>query len=105
VQQATIQVIGRQRAQLRQRLQGAISTRRFCARPGASAFDATGCSGPKAAANTDDDGRPSSISARVTVSARWADSSQVVGELPVAVAHRAVVGEAADHQQFVAPCR
>ena len=44
---------------------GASSTRRFNARPAASPFDATGCSAPNAAANTADDGRPSSISARV----------------------------------------
>ena len=64
---------------------GAISTRRFLDRPSASAFDATGCSEPKAAANTEDDGMPSSIKARVTVSARWADSSQLSAKLAVAV--------------------
>ena len=38
---------------------GAISTRRFCARPFSSALSATGCSAPKAAANTCEDGIPS----------------------------------------------
>ena len=49
---------------------GAISARRFWARPFSSALDATGGCGPKAAANTRDAGMPSSISARVTVMAR-----------------------------------
>jgi hypothetical protein len=56
---------------------GAISTRRFCARPCSVAFEATGCSAPNAAANTCDAGMPSSISARVTVSARCADNSRL----------------------------
>src|SRR3990167_6396269 len=37
---------------------GAISTRRFKARPFSSALEATGCSGPKAAANTREEGMP-----------------------------------------------
>ena len=56
---------------------GAISTRRLRARPSASALSATGCCDPKAAAKIDDEGTPSSISVRVTVSARWAESSQL----------------------------
>src|SRR5476651_2691262 len=56
---------------------GAISTRRFLARPWLSAFELTGCSEPNAAANTEEEGTPSSINARVTVNARWADSSQL----------------------------
>ena len=56
---------------------GVISTRRLRARPSGSALEATGCSAPKAAANTADAGTPSSIKARVTVKARWADSSQL----------------------------
>jgi hypothetical protein len=58
--------------------------------------------GPKAAANTAADGTPSSISARVTVSARWADNSQLSANWRLPLAHQPVVGEAADHQQFVA---
>ena len=81
---------------------GAISTRRLSARPAASALEATGCSAPKAAANTADDGMPSSISARVTVSARWAESSQLSANLRGCRRAPAVVGEAADHQQLVA---
>jgi hypothetical protein len=85
---------------------GAISTRRLRARPSASALEATGCCAPKAAAKTLAAGTPSSISARVTVSARWADSSQlsarVAPRLLAAGAHGAVVGEAADHQHLVA---
>ena len=56
---------------------GAISTRRLRDRPGSSALDATGWAGPKAAAKTEPAGRPSSISTRITVSERCADSSQL----------------------------
>jgi hypothetical protein len=85
---------------------GAISTRRLRARPSASALEATGCCAPKAAANTLAAGTPSSISARVTVSARWAESSQLSAkgrsEAPCRRRARPVVGEAADHQHLVA---
>src|SRR5471030_829440 len=56
---------------------GAISTRRFFARPSLSVFELTGCCEPNAAANTEEEGTPASINARVTVNARWADSSQL----------------------------
>ena len=49
---------------------GAISTRRFLARPAASALEATACCEPKAAANTASGGTPSSMRVRVTVRAR-----------------------------------
>ena len=56
---------------------GAISTRRLRARPASSRLEPTGCCAPKAAAKIESAGRPASIRARVTVSARCADSSQL----------------------------
>ena len=62
--------------------------RRFCARPFASALEATGCSGPKRRHEHRRRRNAPRRSAHGSRSARWADSSPVVGELPVAVAHR-----------------
>jgi hypothetical protein len=45
---------------------------------------------------------PSAISTRVTVSARWAESSRLSSKLGVAPRHRLVVSKAADHQNLVA---
>src|SRR5574343_562710 len=56
---------------------GAISTRRFWARAFSLVLGTRGCSWPNAAANSMDEGMPSSIRVRVTVRARWAESSQL----------------------------
>ena len=70
--------------------------------PPSLAFDATGCSAPKAAANTCA-GRHALLDQRARHRQRALGRQlQVVGEAAVAVLHRLVVGEAADHQHLVA---